>query len=243
MALIDIIKRAAIRCNIPTPSAAFSATDPLIIQMVAFANDAAQDMIERWDWRNLKIGAQVIGDGTTTLFSLPADWLRVDPSDKSPVGAFVSNLFPLIPLSGPVNDEDLNAYKNFPAMPVRPMWRLIGGALEIWPALALNETVTFNYFSKNFVIKSDGSSRQPQWTADDDVGLVPEDTIMKGVVWRWKNAKGLDYAEEMRQYELSLIRQAGQESQERSVATAFPSYYPGMDWWPGAINDQTTQQP
>ena len=208
---------AAARCGIVPPTACIGNPDKNIAKMVAYAEDAGRDCIERVDWRSLKFTTTITGDGSTTLWSLPTDFMRLCPSDKSPKGAFVSNVRPLLPLFGPVNDEELNQAKQFPAMPVVPLWRLIGSYVEIWPALAAAEIVTYNYFSNAWINPVLGAN-QTAWGLDTDTSIINEDTIMKGVVWRWKCSEGLDYAEDMRQFELSLDRNAAQEGTGRIVS-------------------------
>jgi hypothetical protein len=79
------------------------------------------------------------GDGTTTLFVLPSDFERILQGQ-----ALWSNKYPSIPLQGPITSQDLLALKALPVMPVRPVWRLIGGQLEIWPALSILKSSTAN---------------------------------------------------------------------------------------------------
>jgi hypothetical protein len=203
--------------------------DQNVQQLVIFAQDAGRELMERANWTNLDTAGTVTGDGVSTLFQLPQDWIRFSPSDRSPRGALVSNKYPLLPLYGPINTEDLNLLKALPTSTVRPVWRIIGGALEIWPALAgpgstppqtPGELVTFNYFSAFWVMNAARTVTRATWAADDDFALMSEDSVMKGAVWRWKASKGLQYAEEFRSYEQSLARNAGQQMTGRVTSTS-----------------------
>jgi hypothetical protein len=235
VSLLTIVQDAALRCELAQPTSAFSSPDLTTQQLVGFAADAGRELVARCDWRNLKISGQCIGDGASTLFQCPLDFKRLAPSDKSPKGALVSSLYPTLPLFGPVNDEDLLQMKAFPSWPTRPVWRLIGTTLEIWPALAVNEVVSFTYYSKNWILAGDGLTKRQRWGADSDTSLIDEDTIMEGTVWRFKASKGFDYAEEFRAYENSVNRNAGQEGTERVVSTS--SRQVNQDsWWPGVIS-------
>ena len=111
MSLLTIVQGAAVRCNLAQPNAAFSSTDPQIQQIIAFAQDTGRELMERGGWRNLKFETSIVGDGSTTLFSLPSDFKRLCPSDKPQQSPFVSMQRPSIPIRGPVNDEWLNAAK------------------------------------------------------------------------------------------------------------------------------------
>lgn len=187
--------------------------------MIAFAQDTGRDCLERANWTGLDHAATITGDGTTTLFSLPSDWNRFNPGDKAPSSPLISNKYPLTPLYGPINAEELNALKALPGSTVRPVWRMIGSSIEIWPALSLAELVTFNYFSEAWILAINGTTRKERFTVDTDRSLLNEDMIQKGVVWRWQQSKGLDYAEAFRAFEMSFMRNASQQMTERVITT------------------------
>jgi hypothetical protein len=245
VSLLTIVQDAAVRCgwqNVPTSAIGNASPDALnISQMIAFAQDSGRDALERANWIGLDIAYSLTGDGVKTLWPLPADWNRFNPGDKSPNGALVSTKYPLTPLYGPVNAEDLNMLKALPAATVRPVWRIIGNFLELWPALSVAEVVTFNYFSSMWILDVNGVTRKKRWTADTDTSLVEEDIIMKGAAWRWIASKGLDYAEAFRAFEMSLARNASQQMTERVVSTSHVTTGggPGGGFF-GAITDNST---
>lgn len=234
MSLLSIVQGAALRCNLKVPAQAFSSTDDNVLQIVAFVQDTGRELVERGEWNTLKKTFQVTGDGVTTVFPLPSDWMRLCPSDKSPMGALVSLARPTIPLRGPINDEALNQIKALTAFPAYPVWRLIGKNLEIWPAIASGEIVRTTYFSKAFVVSGANGSYLQSFSSDNDTSLIEEDTLMKGAIWKWKRAKGLDYAEEFRAYELSADRNEGQQDNGRVISTSTISTIDDM-FWPGQI--------
>jgi hypothetical protein len=245
MTLLSIVQDAAVRCgwsSVPTSAIGNNSSDALnIAQVIAFAQDTGRDCMERASWTGLDRAATITGDGATTLFTLPADWKRFNPGDKSPNGALVSSKYPLTPLSGPINAEDLNLLKALPASTIRPVWRIIGNSLEIWPALSLAEIVTFNYFTKYWIIDALGATRRGRWVADSDTSQIEEDTIMKGSVWRWLASKGLDYAEQFKAYEISFARNAAQQMTERVVSTSSRDLpYSDAAGYFGTITDLTT---
>lgn len=240
MSILSIVQDAATLCGItPIPTSAVSSANQDVQQLVFFAKRAGRELMERANWANLDTAGTVTGDGISTLFQLPQDWKRLSPSDKSPHGALVSSKRPLVPLYGPINTEDLNLLKALPASTVLPVWRIIGGALEIWPALSLGELVTFSYYSQFWIMNSARTVSRPTWQADDDFSLIEEDTIMNGAAWRWKASKGLQYAEEFRAYEQSLARNAAQQMTERVVSTSHKLGF-GRATFLGTITDLTT---
>lgn len=241
--LLDIVKGACLRCGISTPVIAFQNPDPTIQQFVAFAQDAGDELAERWTWRALNkphvsAPATIVGDGVTTLFPMPADWGRLSPSDT-----LTSSVYPTLTLRGPMNDEDLLRMKALPFVPLPSVWRMISdpaGApqIEFFPAPALNEVISYIYGSMTWILDAD-QNLQPVWTGDDNTTLIAERLIRLGTIWRWKKSKGLDYGEEFRMSEMSFDRRAGQESTLREIRM---SRYPiiGAPWWPGTIIDDTS---
>ena len=244
MSLLSLIKDIAVRCgwdHSPTSVIGNTSTDALNIQqLIAFAQDAGRDCMERANWTGLDRAATLTGDGTTTLFTLPADWARFNPGDKAPNSPLISSKYPLTPLFGPINAEELNALKALPASTVRPVWRMIGTSLELWPALSAGEIVTFNYFSSFWILAVDGVTRRKRWVADTDSSLIDEDLLMKGTVWRWLASKGLDYAEPFRMYEMSLMRNAAQQMTERVTSTSSKLFEASMGSYFGSITDNTS---
>lgn len=240
MSLLTVVQITCKLCGIsPIPTAAYTSTDVNVQQIVALSEQVGHELMERYDWRNLKIEAEVIGDGSTTLYALPSDWKRMCPSSTSQTSPLVSLSRPTIPIEGPVNDEVLNARKALPLATVFPVWRLIGGSMEIWPALMNGEIVKFWYFSSAWTINAAGTTRSQGWTADTDLSLIDENTITLGTVYKWKQAKGLDYGEAMRSFELAAIRNSAQEDNVRVVRTSAPRPWPD-NYWPGFISNPST---
>jgi len=240
MSLLTICQDAARRCRFNSvPSVAVSSNDLDVQQLVAFAQDTGVELMERHDWRNLKKEMTLTGDGGTLQWSLPSDWKRFVPSDRSQGGQLVSMSRPLVPMMGPINDMQLARFKAYPTVLIWPVWRMIGNYVEIWPALPSGEVVKSWYYSKNWISNAAGSATSPSFSNDDDYSLINEDTIMKGVVWRWKQSKGLDYAEEFRAYEASIERNVTQQDTDRVVnmsntAASWDNFWPGLITMPPA---------
>lgn len=209
--LLIIVQKAMVLVGLsPQPTTVIGNTDPTIAQMLAFAEQTGRELAERFNWTNLDTAGQVNGDGTTTLFQLPDDWIRFSPSDKSPERGTRVEQHPLIPLVGPVNTEDLNLLKALPASTVRPVWRIIGGALEIWPVLAAGEIVTFNYFSDSWVSKWDRTQFRNYFAKDDDFRCSRRISCFKA----WcgvQEREGPRICRGQGTYEASIARNAGQQ--------------------------------
>lgn len=212
MTLLSIVNNAQIKCGIPTTSSAYGNVDPNAVQMVRFAYEIGKDCMLRWKWLGTKQTSTFTGDGMTTLFSPPADFQTLSPSDT-----FISSVFPTLTMRGPVNDDDLLKLKALPVVTYPSYWRRVQSKIEFYPALQLNEVVTYSYASKYWIVAANGTTKGT-WSADTDTSSIDEDLITEGVTWKWKRAKGMDYAEEFATYERMLNDLTGQENTGRTIA-------------------------
>ena len=244
MSLLSIIQGVALRCNYGGPAtvtAAFSNTDPAIQLMVACAQDAGDDAVDRVDWAALKQQAPVsfTGDGTTPAFALPSGFRRLSPSDT-----FISSLYPTLKMPGPVNEDDLLAMKALPVWAQPSVWRQVTyngqPAIEFYPVLASGETATYYYASNNWIAQANGTLYvPPKWASDTDYPLIPERVVLFGSVWRWKQAKGFDYSEAMATAEGVLDRLSAQEKTGRIIHMSRTFDFDNSTWFPGTIQDLT----
>lgn len=229
MTLLTATQDAMVLCGLPQPVQAIGNSDATVAQFVAFAQKEADETFTDFNWRSTKVNAQIIGDNATTLFSLPADFERIVAGQ-----ALWSTKYPSIPLQGPISDVELIALKALPVMPVRPVWRLIGTTLEIWPALSTGETVNLEYFTSYPIYAADGVTRKARFTADTDYAVFPETILTRGLIWRFKQSKGLDYAEDFRTYDRERDKRASHEAGGRVVQMT-NTYNLGSNQWPGLI--------
>lgn len=229
MSILTAVSDAMVLCGQPQPNSVVSNPDPTVAKFLAFAQTEVEVTGSDFNWRNLNIGLTLTGDGTTTLFMLPSDFERILQGQ-----ALWSQKYPSIPLQGPISSQDLLALKALPVMPVRPVWRLIGGTMEIWPALSAGEIVNGEYRSTNPISSGDGTIRKVRWSADNDFALFPENILRLGMIWRWKQSKGLDYAEDFRSYSLERDKKAGHDAGGKIVRMT-NTWNMGLDQYPGII--------
>jgi hypothetical protein len=69
------------------------------------------------------------------------------------------------------------------------------------PNPTASQTMAFEYKTANWVLASDGTTGKSAYSADDDAALLDEQIMTIGLIWRWRQVKGLEYAEDFRLYE------------------------------------------
>lgn len=73
---------------------------------------------------------------------------------------------------------------------------------RLWPPISSNEepfSLTYQYISRNWVEKADGSYAD-EMTEDTDICTLDSQAVILGLKWRWFQIKGLDYAPMQQEY-------------------------------------------
>lgn len=196
MSLLTIIQDAMALCQQAKPAGVVASTDPTVAQFLAIAQREGDELARFHDWRRLKRLGAFTGNGSTTTFSLPDDYHRF--MTGNPIWM---QRFPAQALKR-VSDEDMVALKSRSVVPLWPVWRLFDKYVEFYPAPANGASITTEYRTQRWIASADDVTRRARWAQDDDISVMPERLITLGVVWRWRNAQGLDYAEDFRTYQI-----------------------------------------
>lgn len=226
MTLLTCINNARLRQGMASVATVIGNPDPGVTQQLALLQDIGDELAERNLWDALDLETTINGDGTTTLFPLPSGWGGMSPGLQ-----LQSTLFPML-LMIRVSDEEIDAMRAYPVMPLQPVWHIIDGKFEFYPAPAAGEVYKYNYYSE-FWVSSSGSP-VATWTTDADVSLIDEKVLTTGLEWRYLKQKGLDYAEEFRRYEMRLARADGRQDTRREVDMS-NKIVTGQNSWPGLI--------
>lgn len=67
------------------------------------------------------------------------------------------------------------------------------------------DVIAYDYYSNGFCDSATGVA-QSAWAADTDVYNLDVDSFVLGLKWRFLRAKGMDYSQEMKDYELQVQR-------------------------------------
>jgi hypothetical protein len=201
MSLLSIIQDAAGQLGITRPTSAVSSTDLQTRQLLALANEEGKELARRFEWEILKkegtfttVATETQVASLTTTFT---DFARITNNT-------MWNRTQSRPVRGPLSDQQWQLRRAAAAqVGVEYYFRIRGGALLFNPTPAAGDSVYFEYISSKWC-QSTLSVAQIAWGADADTGLINEEAMRLGVVWRFLKAKGLDYSEEFRTYEMAL---------------------------------------
>jgi len=177
-----------------TPTSVFGSSVREHLELASLVQEVADMIVASHEWQKLKRIATITGDGSTEDFDFESDHDRM--LEKAQL--WTSTLeAPLSPISD--SDEWLGLdVQSFDF--VVNAWTIYGGQVHIKPALASAATAKYWYVS-NLAITDSGATNIAEFTADTDTFRLSERLLKLGLIYKWREMKGLPYAENMADYE------------------------------------------
>lgn len=230
MSILTLVQRACRRIKMVPPSSALGSTDPNVLLLVELAREDASVLAGQFDWPDtLREQSFVTVAAVDQPGALPTDFGRMafqaddrgDIYDSARRGA----------VAGP---ETAGRWRGLTSgwTAITPNWRIFGGALQLAPAPAAGLTYAYTYVTTD--LWGTGKT-EPETDADEPA--IPEDLILLGMVWRWKQVNGFDYAEDMASAGLRFEQMAGTARGSRASLTVGRRRVPwdAVYAWPGVI--------
>lgn len=200
MSLLTLVQRFCERTNVPVPTNVMASVDTQIVQIRSLLEEEGSDLAKRGDWQGL-LSEQTL----TTLATEDQGALSALASGfRSIKNQTIWSRDRQLPVAGPMNAREWQGLKALFVNGPYYRFRIRGERLLVNPIPPAGETWAFEYSSSRWILDVDGVTRREFFTADTDTVLVPEDLMLLGLRWRWKAEKGLEYAEQMRTYEMQV---------------------------------------
>ena len=204
MTLLTICQNVADFTGFERPTTVIDNTDPIARQLLALAKREGTQLMRATAWPILLKEHTFSTSSGTAAYALPADFDRL-------VNETVYNRSDNDIFSGPLTPAEYQLQNYGTASSgTTEKFRLKAASnalkFEIDPTPSSTQTIGFEYVS-SYYSQSSGGTGQAAWAADTDTGILDESLFELGLTWRFKQAHGLDYAEDYRQYQLEL-RQA-----------------------------------
>jgi hypothetical protein len=206
MSLLTIVNNAAVRLGIDTAiTSVVGSTDATAIQMLALAQEEGKALARRHSWQNITKEKTF----TSTAAAVQASSVASD-FDRFVDGSFF-NRTDKRPVEGPLTPQEWQFAQAVVATTIVEAFRMRGGDILITPTPAdTSTTYAYEYISTNWC-SSSGGTHQSSWAADSDSGLLNEELMTLGIMWRYAKAKGYDYGELFRTYELQCMSAASRD--------------------------------
>lgn len=194
MSLLTLLNEAQDLLSLPRSTVAVSSTDLNVRQLVSIANQEGRELARRYSWSALVTEKTFTSIAATTqTSSIPSDFDHI-------VNHSMFNRTQKRRVTGPLSSQEWQAQKALSASLLTDSFKIRAGAIDIIPTPEAGDTYAYEYISKNWC-ETSGGTGQAAWAADTDVGVLDETLMVLGVIWRFRKARGLDYAEEFNTYE------------------------------------------
>lgn len=196
MTALSLVQQAAGELGLPQPSSGlYSSSDPLTQQFGALANREGLDLSRRHQWQALteQESFTTVAQQQQTAF-LPSDFDRFC-NDAMWNTSIVRKVY------GPMTTQEYEQYQAYPIYTsVNPAFIIFTNQFYLQPAPSAGQTIQYFYVRNTWAQATGGGAFKTQFSADTDIALIPETLITLGVIWRFKKAKGFDYAQDFITY-------------------------------------------
>lgn len=206
MTILSVAKDAAVILNRPKPSGLFSTTDAFAAELLLAAKETAESLVkEEHDWRALTLLATCQGDAATISFPLPAGYERLTKGGKLHSLRFRNATF----RAAKDLDEWLFIKDNL-LVGSPGNWVILNNSVQIFPPMPVSDTARFYYISNLYALSATGTG-QTSFQADTDTFALDERLLRLGIVWRWRANKRMEYAEDLKNYEIAKSAAMGKD--------------------------------
>lgn len=208
MTIKTAIDSASLRVIGTVSPAVFSSTDQAMVELRNLAQDVAEMIAKSHDWRALTQIGSFSGDGVTESFPKPAGYDRmVTASSVSDPQSWFWGYFQI----STVNEWLMRKRTAW----ISPGgWIIIGGNFNFWPAP--HGLAEFPFISNHIAVSEDGQTKA-RFDADTDSFVLPERLLTLGLIWRYRAQKGLDYGEDMANYNIALSEEQAADPGARVI--------------------------
>lgn len=199
--LLDLITAFCEKSGLPVPTTVIGTADRQIKQIRALLEEEGRVFAQRYGWQWLTFEASHttiaaedqgdIRDIATNGFLFIKNQTIWDRTDR-------------LPVYGPMNAQEWQAIKAVVQTGPRYRYRIRGNKLLVNPTPTAGHDWRFEYVSKHWILDGDSGDGKRLFTKDTDTVCLPEDIMIMGLQWRWKKEKGLEYAEDFRDYEMQV---------------------------------------
>jgi len=226
MTCLTIVQRVCKRVGLDAPSSAVGSTERQILQILELSNESGQELARRYPWQAI-LG---VGNFTTVATESQGSISTIAPGLDYIINDTIWNRTLRRPVYGPKTPQNWEQQKAFAINGPWSGYRLIGDTLAMYPVPTAGQDCYFEYISKNWVTTYTAST-DDEWTNDADTSKLDENLIVLDTIWRWKQQRGLDYAEDFAKAERLYLDLANRDGGKDWISLSNTRY----DIFPGVI--------
>lgn len=200
------------RVNLARPAQITTGTDQTARTFRGCAQREGMALSRRWSWQAL-LGEHTFVSVAASVQtgSVPADW------DGRMVSESFWNRTKLRPVQGPLDSRQWQALVSGGVPAVTDAFRFRGGNIELLPVPAAGMTYAYEYISGHWCESSAGAG-QDAWAADSDVPVLDAELMTLGIMWRFLQGRGLDFAMALGDYETEVAKAMSRDGSRHVVS-------------------------
>lgn len=227
MTLLEIIQTFTERTGLPRPASVFGSRDAQILQIRGLLNEALEDLTTRWQWEWLQRQAlftTVEGEDQGALTTIAPDGFGYI------LGETIFNRTLRLPVYGPLTPPQWQALKALPTTGPFYKYRIRGGRILFNPPGIAGQICAFEYISTWSVLDVDGTTYKTYFVNDGDTSIFADNLLIAALRWKWKEEKGLDYAEDFARYERMATDASGRDATKPvlKMDATYSDFRPGI---------------
>jgi len=220
MTILTAAQRAIARLVGRRPPAVVSSTNEMEVEITALAQEAAVEIMKSHDWQNLTTLYTITGTGDES-YPLPDDYDRMVQAMGVSSPSWPEWWFTQ---AASLDEWQQIKTRGFNLEP--GWWMILGNRFHTLPTLSSGKQAMFYYISKDVFLGENGTPKAAI-TQDGDSFRLDERLLTLSLIWRWKQEKGLDYAEDLRTYETALSQEQTREKGSRVIRLNGGASFPG----------------
>lgn len=211
MTLLTLVQDACALISLPVPPSVVGNGDNAVRILLSCAQREARQLARRWTWQRLarKASFTSLAQQSQTG-ALPSDF------DGRLLAETMWNTTRTRRVLGPLDPREWQQRISSVSQGPYAAFRLQGDAILMSPTPSAGEVHTYEYMTRN-VCTSAGGTELATWTADSDVPILDDELLLLGIVWRFKQSRGMDYAEDMRTYEIEVVQAMARDGSRRTI--------------------------
>lgn len=190
----------------------FSSDDPTVLEYADLVNEVATFIMKKHEWQALTKIETITGDGVTAAFDQPADY------DRMLIASRIND-----PRSWFWGYENISSIadwlilKNSGYNLITPGgWTLLGNQFNFLPAPPTRQSAQFPYISNRFV-RSNTNQPKAQFDSDTDTFVLSERLLTLGLVWMWRQQKGMGSGQEEVDFMAALSEEIARDKGARAI--------------------------
>lgn len=213
MSLLSMIAgagKAADRIGIVRPTSIISSTDTQVQRLLGCADEEGKALAKRVAWQAIVKEKTFTSTATTNQTSaIPTDFDRF-------LNETFFNRTRKRMLEGPLTPTAWQVSQSVVATTIIEAFRVRGNIIMLTPTPPAGDSYAYEYVSKNWC-QSAALVEQSSWAADTDTGILDEEIMTEGIIWRFLQKQGFDYSESFRTYELMVAQAITSDGAKRTL--------------------------